>query len=234
MIQLRQVAKSYRSPAGEVAAVKDIDVEVDAGVIVALVGRSGSGKSTLLNLIGGIDRPSAGSVVVAGTALEALSEARLAQWRGKNVGFVFQFFQLLPTLTAAENVMLAMDFAAAVPVAERRPRAMRLLDDVGLSAHADKLPATLSGGEQQRVAIARALANDPPVLLADEPTGNLDSTTAAAVFGLLRAQARAGKTIVVVTHDEAIASLTDRTLRLVDGRLATPGAPATAAAAVPA
>lgn len=234
MIKLRQVAKAYRSPAGEVAAVQDVDVDVGAGVIVALVGRSGSGKSTLLNLIGGIDRPSAGSVVVAGTALEALSEARLSLWRGKNVGFVFQFFQLLPTLTAAENVMLAMDFAGVVPVAERRPRALRLLDDVGLSAHADKLPATLSGGEQQRVAIARALANDPPVLLADEPTGNLDSTTAAAVFGLLRAQARLGKTIVVVTHDEAIARLTDRTLRLVDGRLATPVAPATAAAAVPA
>lgn len=219
MISLQNIGKTYHSPAGEVAVLRDIDLSIAAGQLVALVGKSGSGKSTLLNLIGGIDRPTAGSVVVSGTALESLNEGRLASWRGNTVGFVFQFFQLLPTLTVLENVLLPMDFAGAIPVQKRRERALSLLSRVGVSAHANKLPAALSGGEQQRVAIARALANDPRVVLADEPTGNLDSATAKEVIDLLRALAADGKTVLVVTHDADIASLADRALRIADGKV---------------
>ena len=219
MISLRRIAKSYRSPAGEVTVLRDIDLAIGAGQIVTLVGKSGSGKSTLLNLIGGIDRPTAGSVVVSDTALESLGEAQLARFRGHTIGFVFQFFQLLPTLTVLENVMLPMDFAGAIPVGGRRTRALSLLERVGVVAHAGKLPAALSGGEQQRVAIARALANDPRVVLADEPTGNLDSATAREVIELLRALAADGKTVLVVTHDADVAGLADRTLRIADGRV---------------
>src|SRR5688572_14709729 len=178
MISLNQVSKTYETPAGKFNALRSIDLHIEPGVFVGVVGKSGSGKSTLLNMVAGIDRPTSGSVAVAGTAIHGLSENKLAVWRGRNVGFVFQFFQLLPTLTAAENVMLPMDFSGSIPFRERRKRAVALLDRVGVGSHADKLPATLSGGEQQRVAIARALANEPPLVLADEPTGNLDSITA--------------------------------------------------------
>src|SRR6185369_13861325 len=219
MISLLQVNKTYETPAGKFSALKDIDLEILSGQFVGIVGKSGSGKSTLLNMVAGIDRPSAGSVAVAGTEIQSLSENKLAAWRGRNVGFVFQFFQLLPTLTAAENVMLPMDFSKSVPLRERRKRAVALLDRVGVGLHADKLPATLSGGEQQRVAIARALANEPPLVLADEPTGNLDSVTATAILDLFRFMANEGTTVVIATHEADIARVIDRKIEISDGAL---------------
>src|SRR5262245_54462849 len=187
--------------------------------MTAVVGKSGSGKSTLLNLIGGIDRPTSGEVAVADMAIADASERALAAWRGATVGVVFQFFQLLPTLTAVENVMLPMDFLRSRPAKARRSHALALLDRVGLVDQADKLPATLSGGQQQRVAIARALANDPKVVTADEPTGNLDTETAAAVLELFRALATEGRTVVVATHERDISRLASRIIALSDGRI---------------
>src|SRR5437867_10494089 len=177
MISLQNISKKFQTPAGMFPALKDINLNINSGEFVGLIGKSGSGKSTLLNMIGGIDRPSCGTISVANAAIQDLKENKLALWRGRTVGFVFQFFQLLPTLTVVENVMLPMDFCKTFPTRERRPRALNLLERVGVSRQADKLPATLSGGEQQRVAIARALANEPAVVLADEPNGNLDSVT---------------------------------------------------------
>ena len=217
MISLNHVSKTYETPAGKFAALKDIELEIRPGEFVGVVGKSGSGKSTLLNLVAGIDRPSSGSVAVAGTEIHALSENNLAAWRGRNVGFVFQFFQLLPTLTAAENVMLPMDFSKTIPLRERRKRAVELLDLVAVKSHADKLPATLSGGEQQRVAIARALANEPPLVLADEPTGNLDSVTATEILDLFRNMANRGITVVIATHEADIARVIDRRVEISDG-----------------
>ncbi len=219
MISLNQVSKTYETPAGKFAALKDIDLEIEPGQFVGIVGKSGSGKSTLLNMVAGIDRPSSGSVAVAGTEIQSLSENKLASWRGRNVGFVFQFFQLLPTLTAAENVMLPMDFSKNIPLRERRKRAVELLERVGVGSHADKLPATLSGGEQQRVAIARALANEPPLVLADEPTGNLDSMTATAILDLFRDMANQGTTVVIATHEADIARVIDRRIEISDGKI---------------
>ncbi len=219
MISLNHVSKTYETPAGKFAALKSIDLSIEAGQFVGIVGKSGSGKSTLLNMVAGIDRPSSGSVAVAGTEIHGLSENKLALWRGRNVGFVFQFFQLLPTLTVAENVMLPMDFARSLPFRERRKRAVALLERVAVGAHADKLPATLSGGEQQRVAIARALANEPPLVLADEPTGNLDSITATAILDLFRALANQGTTVVIATHEADIARVIDRRIEISDGAL---------------
>src|SRR5215475_1795455 len=219
MISLHQVNKTYETPAGKFAALKDIDLEIRPGQFVGLVGKSGSGKSTLLNMVAGIDRPSTGSVAVAGTEIQSMSENKLAAWRGRNVGFVFQFFQLLPTLTAAENVMLPMDFSKGVPLRERRKRAVALLERVGVGLQADKLPATLSGGEQQRVAIARALANEPPLVLADEPTGNLDSVTARGILDLFRSLANDGTTVVIATHEADIARVIDRRIEISDGTL---------------
>ena len=220
-IQVADVVKTYPLGAGEVVAVDHVSVEIARGEFVAVVGRSGSGKTTLLNLLAGIDRPTSGTVRVAGADLGSLSESGLAAWRGRNVGLVFQFFQLLPTLTVVENVLLPMDFAGAVPVGERRDRALRLLDRVGIADQADKLPSTLSGGQQQRAAIARALANDPPVLLADEPTGNLDSHTADAVLALFADLNTEGRTIVVVTHERDIRAIVGREITLRDGRIVT-------------
>jgi putative ABC transport system ATP-binding protein len=220
MISVKRLTKTFETPAGTFTALRDVDLEIPAGEFAAIVGKSGSGKSTLLNMLGGIDRPSSGSVTVGGTGTVSLTENQLAAWRGKTVGFVFQFFQLLPTLTAAENVMLPMDFARAVPVRARRARALDLLSRVGVAEQADKLPWALSGGQQQRVAIARALANDPPVILADEPTGNLDSETGAAIFQLFALLAAAGKTVVVVTHEPDAVSAVSRTVRLSDGSVA--------------
>jgi putative ABC transport system ATP-binding protein len=217
MISLSHVSKTYETPAGKFAALQDVDLEIRAGEFVGVVGKSGSGKSTLLNMVAGIDRPSSGSVAVAGTEVHALSENNLAAWRGRNVGFVFQFFQLLPTLTAAENVMLPMDFSKSIPLRERRKRAISLLDRVGVERHADKLPATLSGGEQQRVAIARALANEPPLVLADEPTGNLDSITATEILDLFRDMANRGTTVIIATHEADIARVIDRKIEISDG-----------------
>ena len=227
MICLKRLRKTYETPAGAFGALNGIDLDIGSGEYLAIVGKSGSGKSTLLNLVGGIDRPSSGSVTVGGTPIEGLDENRLAVWRGKNVGFVFQFFQLLPTLTVAENVMLPMDFCRSVPARQRRTRAIELLRRVDVAEHADKLPATLSGGQQQRVAIARALANDPPVVLADEPTGNLDSATSRAVLDLFRKMASAGTTVLIATHDRDIARVVDRTVELADGAFVseTAGAP---------
>jgi putative ABC transport system ATP-binding protein len=219
LITLRKVGKSYATPAGAFPALRDIDLEIGAGEFVALVGKSGSGKSTLLNLIGGIDRPSEGEVIVAGAAVHQVPENSLARWRGKTVGVVFQFFQLLPTLTIAENVMLPMDFCDVRPPRSRRARALELLDLVGIGDQADKLPSALSGGQQQRAAIARALANDPPIVIADEPTGNLDSVTASAVLDLFRKLIDLGTTVVIATHERDISGI-DRTVELVDGAIA--------------
>lgn len=217
VIDLKAVFKDYDAPSGAIRALRGIDLRVGAGDLAAVVGRSGSGKSTLLNVITGIDRPTSGEVLVAGTAVHALSEGRLAAWRGRQVGVVFQFFQLLPTLTVAENVAMPMDFCGTYPPAERRPRALALLDRVGIADQADKLPLALSGGQQQRAAIARALANDPPVLVADEPTGNLDSGTGQAVWELFHELAGDGKTIVVVTHDPEVSRWANRIVRIADG-----------------
>jgi putative ABC transport system ATP-binding protein len=219
VIQVSDVVKTYPLGAGEFVAINHLSLDVDDGEFVAVVGRSGSGKTTLLNLLAGIDRPTSGTVRVAGADLGSLSESGLAAWRGRNVGLVFQFFQLLPTLTVVENVMLPMDFAKTIPPGQRRDRAQHLLERVGVGDQADKLPATLSGGQQQRAAIARALANDPPILLADEPTGNLDSTTAEAVLKLFAHLHADGQTIVVVTHERDIRSIASRQVTLMDGRI---------------
>jgi len=200
-------------------ALKGVDVHIDKGEFVAVVGKSGSGKSTLINMITGIDRPTEGQVLMGDTAVHTLSEGQMAVWRGKNIGIVFQFFQLLPTLIIVENIMLPMDFCNMYNFAEREPRALRLLEQVDMVDHAYKLPTAISGGQQQRVAIARALANDPPVVMADEPTGNLDSKTAASVFELFQLLVEQGKTFVMVTHDEDLAKQGTRTITLADGEI---------------
>ena len=219
LIDLRNVVKDYVTDAGPFRALKDVTLQVDAGEFIAVVGRSGSGKSTLMNMMTGIDRPTAGSLVVGGTNLSRLSESRVAQWRGRTVGVIFQFFQLLPTLTVVENVMLPMDFAGLWTPRERAERAMHLLELVGMVDQARKLPASTSGGQQQRTAIARALANDPPIIVADEPTGNLDEVTAEEVFELFESLVAGGRTIVMVTHDHELSERTRRTVKMVDGRI---------------
>jgi len=219
LIELRQIVKAYATAAGEFTALKGVDLQVQPGEFIAVVGKSGSGKSTLLNILAGIDRPTSGQVHIGGIPVHTLSEGDTATWRGRNVGVVFQFFQLLPTLTVSENVMLPMDFCNMYANRERPERARRLLDLVGVAAQADKLPNSLSGGEQQRVAIARALANDPPILLADEPTGNLDSHTANAILQLFTDLVRNGKTVLMVTHERDIAQRVNRTVTIADGKL---------------
>lgn len=219
LIRLRNVAKTYPSAAGEFTALADIDLEIARAEFVVVVGQSGSGKSTLLGLLAGIDRPTRGEVFVGETAVHALPERELPAWRGRTVGIVFQFFQLLPALTAIENVMLPMDFCNTVPSRQRHARALALLDRFGVADQAAKLPSTLSGGQQQRVAVARALANTPAVLLADEPTGNLDSRTSAAMLELLAALVHDGHTIVMVTHEHAAQRFASRTVTLADGRI---------------
>jgi putative ABC transport system ATP-binding protein len=219
LIQLARVSKRFPTAAGGFTALQEVDLGLPAGEFVAVVGKSGSGKSTLLNLVAGIDRPTSGEVVVAGTALHQLGESQLAAWRGQTVGVVFQFFQLLPTLSVVDNVMLPMDFRGVLPLATMRARALELLDRVGLADQAAKLPTALSGGQQQRAAIARALANDPPLLVADEPTGNLDSHTADEVLELLASQARAGTSVLMVTHERELSRWVDRVITLADGRV---------------
>jgi putative ABC transport system ATP-binding protein len=219
LIALRGVGKTYAGAAGPFHALTDVDVEIGRGEFVAIVGQSGSGKSTMLNLLAGIDRPNSGEVVIDGVAVHTLSERALSAWRGSAVGIVFQFFQLLPTLTAAENVMLPMDFCNRWPRADRRKRALELLDRVGIADQADKFPGALSGGQQQRVAVARALANAPPILLADEPTGNLDSRSAQALMQVLRDRVAEGETVILVTHDRSAIEQTARSVTLVDGRV---------------
>jgi putative ABC transport system ATP-binding protein len=219
LITLQDVVKTYETGAGDVTVLKRISLEVQAGEFVSVVGPSGSGKSTLLNMITGIDRPSSGKVLVGGEAVHELSENQLAHWRGRNVGVIFQFFQLLPTLTILENVMLPMDFCGIYRRQERKAQAMRLLEEVDIADQAHKLPSALSGGQQQRAAIARALANDPPVVVADEPTGNLDTATADQVFSLFERLAAQGKTMLFVTHDQDLSARTDRVIHLVDGQV---------------
>jgi ABC-type lipoprotein export system ATPase subunit len=219
LIELRGVHKSYQTAAGDYPVLKGIDLSFQGGEFISIIGKSGSGKTTLLNMITGIDRPTSGEVWVNGTALHEMSEGQMARWRGGNLGIVFQFFQLLPTLSILENILLAMDFAGKIPSSERKARALHLLDLVGLADHAHKLPLALSGGQQQRVAIARALANDPPVIIADEPTGNLDSKTAESVFELFNELVAQGKTIIIVTHDSGLAKRTHRTALIADGEI---------------
>jgi ABC-type lipoprotein export system ATPase subunit len=218
-ITLRDVVKTYHSPAGDFTALKGIDLQFEYGQFVSIVGKSGCGKSTLLNMITGIDHPSSGKVIVAGEDVYAMSESQRALWRGKNVGVVFQFFQLLPTLTLLENTMLPMDYCDIYPFRERPDRAMELLQQVGLEEQADKLPTAVSSGQQQSAAIARALATDPPLILADEPTGNLDSRSAETILSLFERLAGKGKTILIVTHDPALTKRTDQTVILSDGEV---------------
>ena len=232
LIELRGVTKTFPVAGGDFTALDHVDLCLPPGEFVAIVGKSGSGKSTLINLIAGIDRPTAGEIRVGGVGVDRLDETRLASWRGLNVGVVFQFFQLLPTLTIVENVMLPMDFCHTRAPAEARARAMTLLDQVGIAGQAEKLPSALSGGQQQRAAIARALANDPPLIVADEPTGNLDSQTAESVLALLSGLTRAGKTVLMVTHERDLTRIADRIVTLADGKVVSqaPRAPVTAPA----
>lgn len=221
LLSLRHVTREYATPAGTFAALSDVSLEINAGEFIAVVGESGSGKSTLLALMAGIDRPTRGEVFVNGSALHAMPEQQLSAWRGRAVGIVFQFFQLLPTLTAAENVMLPMDFCGMYAPSERRGKAESLLERLGIADQRDKLPSALSGGQQQRVAVARALANAPAVLLADEPTGNLDSRTSDAMLSIFGELARDGQTIVMVTHEQRAVRHASRTIALVDGVVAS-------------
>jgi putative ABC transport system ATP-binding protein len=217
LIDLQGVQKVYETDAGPFLALKGIDLKVNEGEFLAVVGKSGSGKSTLINMFTGIDHPTAGDVIVSKTRIRQLDQGEMAEWRGRNLGIVFQFFQLLPTLTVVENVMIPMDLAGKYTEVERLERAMFLLDQVGIADDAHKFPASISGGEQQRAAIARALANDPPIVVADEPTGNLDSRTAESVFRLFESLVAEGKTILMVTHDSELASRVPRTITLADG-----------------
>ncbi len=217
LIALEGVEKTYRMGRLDYPALRGINLEIDAGELVAIVGPSGSGKTTILNLVTGIDRPSAGTVVVDGRRIDTLSEEQLAIWRGEHVGVVFQFFQLLPTLSALENAVLPLDFARRGSKRERFARARHNLELVGLADKADHLPAELSGGEQQRVAIARALASDPNLVVGDEPTGNLDTGTAAEMFELLERLNAEGKTVLYVTHDLDLAARAHRIVTIRDG-----------------
>ena len=217
MIDLRGLTKIYQTPVGPFPALRGIDLQIGAGEFIAVVGKSGSGKSTLINMFTGIDHPTDGEILVAGTRVRELDEGQVAEWRGRTMGIVFQFFQLLPTLTLAENVMLPMDLARLYTPSERYDRACHLLEQVGLADDGHKFPAAVSGGQQQRAAIARALANDPAIVVADEPTGNLDSQAAEAIFTLFEASVAAGKTIVMVTHDDELAERAPRTVVLADG-----------------
>jgi putative ABC transport system ATP-binding protein len=219
-IVLKQVYKSYANESGVYPVLKGIDLSIRQGEFVAVLGKSGSGKSTLLNLITGIDKPTSGTVQVLGTDLHALPPRLILSWRGKNIGVIFQFFQLLPTLSLLENVMLPMDFCGMYSRKEREQRAWELLEQVQMADHARKMPSSVSGGQQQRVAIARALANDPRIIVADEPTGSLDSQSAESIFALFYELVAKGKTVVLVTHDNALASQVQRAVVLTDGKLA--------------
>lgn len=219
IIQVKEVVKNFKVGDGEVTILKGISFDVKPGEFVSIVGPSGNGKSTLLNMITGIDRPSAGQVVVTGREVHKMSENQLASWRGENVGIIFQFFQMLPALSLLQNVILPMDFANKYSPKERRERAMHLLETVDLADQAEKLPSMVSGGQQQRAAIARALANDPPLLVADEPTGNLDTRTAGDVFELFSKLVDQGKTMIMVTHDKELAKRVPRVVEITNGKI---------------
>ena len=223
LIDVRKLVKAFQTPAGELTVIRELDVEVQPGEFVAIIGKSGSGKSTFVNLLTGIDRPTSGEIHIAGAPIHAYTEGQLAAWRGRQLGIVFQFFQLMPTLTVLENILLPMELNNLYTKAERRERALHLLATVDMAGQADKLPAAISGGQQQRVAIARALANDPPLIVADEPTGNLDSGTAETIFSLFETLAAAGKTILMVTHDPRAAERASALLHLDKGVLVEAG-----------
>ncbi len=219
LIFLNAVNKDYRTAAGVFQALKGIDLEVYPGEFVGVIGKSGAGKTTLVNMITGVDRITSGDVRVAGTPVQRLDENRLALWRGLNLGVIYQSFQLMPTLSLLDNVLLPMDFCGLFRGRQSVKRAYDLLCSVGLEEHVDKLPAAVSGGQQQRVAIARALANDPPVIIADEPTGRLDSLTAEMIFSIFEDLVRQGKTILMVTHDHALSRRMSRVIELEDGQI---------------
>ena len=219
LIKLKGIRKEFKTDAGPFLALKGIDLKIKPGEFVGIIGKSGSGKSTMINMITGIDRPTSGEVWVNGTPIHKLSENEMAKWRGVNMGVVFQFFQLLPTLTVVENVMLPMDFGNKYSLSDRREKAMNILALMDVDDQANKLPTMISGGQQQRVAIARALANDPPIIVADEPTGNLDSKTAAQVFELFQKLVEQGKTFLMVTHDDDLAEQLSRVITITDGLL---------------
>jgi putative ABC transport system ATP-binding protein len=219
LIEVRNAVKSYKSEAGEFRALKGVNFKIAKGEFVSIVGKSGSGKSTLLNLISGIDTPSEGEIIIDKNSINSMSQNLITEWRGKNIGIVFQFFQLMPTLTVIENVMLPMDFCKTYVPAKRFSIAKDLLEKVGVSKHADKFPSALSGGEQQRVAIARALSNNPPIIIADEPTGNLDSNTSNDIFNLFDKLQKEGKTIVMVTHNMELAEKSSHIIKVQDGEI---------------
>jgi putative ABC transport system ATP-binding protein len=222
LIEMDQIVKVFKSSAGEFTALKGVTACFYEGEFVSVVGKSGSGKSTLVNMITGIDHPTSGTVRIGDVMVHKLSESRMSQWRGRNLGIVFQFFQLLPMLSLLENVMLPMDFCKMYAPEERPDRAMALLEMVDLKDYAHSLPYAVSGGQQQSTAVARALANDPPILIADEPTGNLDSKSAERVFEIFAELVERGKTVLMVTHDHGLASRTGRVLSIVDGELTSP------------
>ncbi len=216
-ISLRSVKKTFETPAGTFDAVKGISLSINKGEFVAVIGKSGSGKTTLMNMIAGIDKPTSGEILIGKKSIHTMSENQTSKWRGMTVGIVFQFFQLLPTLSIIESIMLPMDFCNTFPVLERKERALSLIKQVGIEDQAYKFPTTLSGGQQQRAAIARALANDPSIILADEPTGNLDSTTTKDVLNIFNALVQQGKTLIIVTHDQDIANQCSRIIKVSDG-----------------
>ena len=226
LVHLRQVVKQYNSLAGPVTALKGIDLQVWAGEFVAVTGKSGSGKTTLVNMIAGIDRSTSGEIVVAGVPVHKLSVDKAAEWRGRTVGVIFQFFQLLPTLSALQNVTLPMDFSRRYSLRQRWERGLALLTQLGIAEHAHKLPSAVSGGQQQRIAIARSLANDPLLLVADEPTGSLDSATAETVLSVFEDLVEQGKTVLVMTHDRDLARRATRTVTLADGAIVSDSAAA--------
>ena len=221
IVDIRDVVKRFPVGDSQITILKGISFQVQTGEFVTIVGPSGNGKSTLLNMITGIDRPSSGEIIVTGKPVHKMSEDKLAAWRGENVGIIFQFFQMLPALSLLQNVILPMDLAASrkYKPKERRERAMHLLEIVGLADQVHKLPSAVSGGQQQRAAIARALANDPPLLIADEPTGNLDSATSHDVFDLFAEVVSKGKTLLMVTHDKELAQRVPRVVEILDGRI---------------
>jgi len=219
LIDLRQVVKVYPSLAGPVTALKGLDLQIQAGEFIVITGKSGAGKTTLINLLAGLDRATSGEIHVAGAPLHHMGMEQIAGWRGQTVGVVFQTFELIPSLSLIQNITLPMDFAGRYSLLQRRERALYLLERVGIAEHAHKLPGAISGGQQQRVAIARALANDPSIILADEPTGSLDSATAQAVVDIFAALAQEGRTVVLVTHDEDIAGRAGRAITLSDGEI---------------
>ena len=219
-IDMRGIVKTFKNAAGEFTVLKGIDLTIHRGEFVSIVGKSGSGKSTLLNMITGIDHPTDGRMIIGGTDIYTnVTESQRSKWRGRNLGIVFQFFQLLPMLTLLENVMLSMDFADMYDFDERPERALEMLKLVGLEKFANKLPVLVSTGQQQLAAIARALACDPPLLVADEPTGNLDSKSANIIIDLFEELSRRGKTVVMVTHDPSLTSRTTRNITIADGKL---------------